>query len=104
MESRWTTHDNRIITSEQFPGRVQVFRYITDAEAAARKGPARRGTEGRPFPTRRPPVRRHSKSNAAAKTSGLGCVMNGKEFWLSQESQYGEESGFGRLALSGLER
>jgi len=27
--------DNRIITTEQFPGRVQVFRYITDAEAAA---------------------------------------------------------------------
>ncbi len=26
-------HNNRIITSEQFPGRVQVFRYITDAEA-----------------------------------------------------------------------
>jgi DNA-binding beta-propeller fold protein YncE len=29
--------DNRIITSEQLPGRVQVFRYITDAEAAAMK-------------------------------------------------------------------
>ncbi|HZT71159.1 MAG TPA: 6-bladed beta-propeller [Terriglobia bacterium] len=27
--------DNRIITTEQFPGRVQVFRYVTDAEAAA---------------------------------------------------------------------
>jgi len=26
---------NRIITGEQFPGRVQVFRYVTDAEAAA---------------------------------------------------------------------
>ena len=30
-------HDNWIITSEQFPGRVQVFRYITDAQAAALK-------------------------------------------------------------------
>ncbi len=30
-------HDNRIITTEQFPGRVQVFRYVTDAEAAAMK-------------------------------------------------------------------
>ena len=29
--------DNRIITTEQFPGRVQVFRYVTDAEAAAMK-------------------------------------------------------------------
>ena len=24
---------NRVITSEQFPGRVQIFRYVTDAEA-----------------------------------------------------------------------
>jgi DNA-binding beta-propeller fold protein YncE len=29
--------DNRIITTEQFPGRVQVFGYVTDAEAAALK-------------------------------------------------------------------
>lgn len=28
---------NRVITSEQFPGRVQVFRYVTDAEAVAEK-------------------------------------------------------------------
>lgn len=35
--------NNRVITSEQFPGRVQVFRYITDAEAAAEK--ARREAE-----------------------------------------------------------
>ncbi|HXY13286.1 MAG TPA: 6-bladed beta-propeller [Terriglobales bacterium] len=34
---------NRIITSEQFPGRVQVFRYVTDGEAAAEK--ARREAE-----------------------------------------------------------
>jgi len=34
---------NRVITSEQFPGRVQVFRYVTDAEAAAEK--SRRQTE-----------------------------------------------------------
>ena len=30
-------HNNRMITSEQFPGRVQVFRYITDAEAKAER-------------------------------------------------------------------
>jgi DNA-binding beta-propeller fold protein YncE len=29
--------NNRVITSEQFPGRVQIFRYVTDAEAAAEK-------------------------------------------------------------------
>jgi 6-bladed beta-propeller len=34
---------NRMITSEQFPGRVQIFRYVTDAEAAAEK--ARREAE-----------------------------------------------------------
>jgi len=27
------TKFNRVITSEQFPGRVQMFRYVTDAEA-----------------------------------------------------------------------
>jgi DNA-binding beta-propeller fold protein YncE len=30
-------HTNRVIVSETFPGRVQVFRYITDAQAAAEK-------------------------------------------------------------------
>jgi DNA-binding beta-propeller fold protein YncE len=34
---------NRVIVSETFPGRVQVFRYITDAEAAALK--ARRDSQ-----------------------------------------------------------
>ena len=29
--------NNRMITSEQFPGRVQVFRYVTDAEAAVER-------------------------------------------------------------------
>jgi hypothetical protein len=28
---------NRVFTTEQFPGRLQVFRYVTDAEAAAEK-------------------------------------------------------------------
>lgn len=35
---------NRVFTSEQYPGRVQQFQYITDAEAAAEK--ARREAEG----------------------------------------------------------
>ena len=25
--------NNRVLTSEQYPGRVQIFRYVTDAEA-----------------------------------------------------------------------
>lgn len=29
--------NNRMITTEQFPGRAQVFRYVTDAEAATEK-------------------------------------------------------------------
>jgi hypothetical protein len=28
---------NRVFTTEQEPGRLQVFRYVTDAEAAAEK-------------------------------------------------------------------
>lgn len=35
--------NNRVITGEQFPGRLQIFRYVTDAEAAAEK--ARREAE-----------------------------------------------------------
>ena len=41
---------NRVITSEQFPGRVQVFRYVTDAEAAAEKG-RREAEPGKPAPS-----------------------------------------------------
>ncbi len=32
---------NRVIVSETFPGRVQMFRYVTDAEAEAEKASAR---------------------------------------------------------------
>jgi len=39
----YDSKNNRMITSEQFPGRVQVFQYVTDAEAAAEK--ARRKAE-----------------------------------------------------------
>jgi hypothetical protein len=28
---------NRVFTTEQYPGRMQMFRYITDAEAAVEK-------------------------------------------------------------------
>lgn len=40
---------NRVFTSEQFPGRVQVFRYVTDAEAAAEKA-RREAEQAKPSP------------------------------------------------------
>jgi len=41
--------NNRMITSEQFPGRVQTFRYVTDAEAAAEKA-RREADQTKPAP------------------------------------------------------
>jgi DNA-binding beta-propeller fold protein YncE len=38
---------NRVIVSETFPGRVQLFRYITDAQAAAEKGRREGATQHR---------------------------------------------------------
>jgi hypothetical protein len=44
LEGLTIDKQNRVITSEQFPGRVQIFQYFTDAEAEAerarREGPA----------------------------------------------------------------
>ena len=37
--------NNRVFTSEQFAGRVQMFRYVTDAEALAEKGQRQRTCE-----------------------------------------------------------
>ena len=60
--------NNRVIVSEQFPGRVQAFQYVTDAEAeAARKKPA-----GEPAkPAVKPVTKEIAPANAqssAAKT------------------------------------
>jgi streptogramin lyase len=41
---------NRVIVSETFPGRVQMFRYVTEAEAAAEKA-RREGAEQKPAST-----------------------------------------------------
>lgn len=41
--------NNRVITSEQFPGRIQVFRYVTDAEAAAERS-RRESEQTKPAP------------------------------------------------------
>jgi sugar lactone lactonase YvrE len=51
--------NNRVITSEQFPGRVQVFRYVTDTEAAAEK-------------SRREAEQTKPTSKAADSTQGKG--------------------------------
>ncbi len=45
-------YNNRIITSEQLPGRVQVFRYVTDAEAAAEKARRDGGRQAEPAEVR----------------------------------------------------
>jgi DNA-binding beta-propeller fold protein YncE len=67
--------NNRIITSEQWPGRLQVFRYVTDAEAAAEK--ARREAEpGKPAP--KPAVTpAQNSSDSPAKTDGAPSKVQG---------------------------
>ena len=66
------SHHNRIITSEQFPGRVQVFRYVTDAEAAALK--AKRDTGGKlTIPDSTPAGPPAQQVNASAKTAAPGA-------------------------------
>lgn len=64
-------HNNRIITSEQFPGRVQVFRYITDAEAKAERD--RRATPGRKAaPEQKPADPKTPTQEAPGKAPGTG--------------------------------
>ncbi len=67
--------NNRIITSEQWPGRLQVFRYVTDAEAAAEK--ARLETEpGKP--ATKPAVTPEQKSSdSPSKTLGVPTKVQG---------------------------
>ena len=42
--------NNRVFTSEIFPGRVQQFRYVTDAEADRRARKKKRRARKRPLP------------------------------------------------------
>jgi len=60
-------YDNRIITSEQFPGRVQVFRYVTDAEADDER--ARRAAGGKPSEPK-PADPKMQNENAPGKVQG----------------------------------
>lgn len=62
----YDSKNNRVITSEQFPGRVQVFRYVTDAEAAAEK--ARREAE------QAKPTNSTQKENPTGKVPGTGAA------------------------------
>ena len=71
------TKNNRVITSEQFPGRVQMFRYVTDAEAAAEKASreAQPGTTPGAGPGQAPeqksPEATPQKSGSQTKAQGL---------------------------------
>ena len=53
---------NRVIVSETFPGRVQMFRYVTDAEAEAEKAQASRRK-----------AREQTRPRAARQSAGARC-------------------------------
>jgi hypothetical protein len=65
---------NRVFTSEQYAGRVQMFRYITDGEAIAerdrRKGEEqKRAAESKPVESTSQKTAAVSDKEPAAKTS-----------------------------------
>jgi DNA-binding beta-propeller fold protein YncE len=64
-------HSNRVIVSETFPGRVQVFRYVTDAQAAAEKA---RREGGAPKSAVEPPSSRQDAS--VTKPAGTAPVAS----------------------------
>ncbi len=68
--------NNRVVTSEQFPGRVQMFRYVTDAEAASEKASREEqhsNTTSKPAtePAQKSPEAAPSNTGAAEKAQGL---------------------------------
>jgi len=70
--------NNRVVTSEQFPARVQMFRYVTDAEAAAEKA-SREAPPGSTTPSpagapaQKTPVAEPPKNDAPARAQGTGA-------------------------------
>ncbi len=69
---------NLVVTSEHFPARVQVFRYVTDAEAAAEKGnregqPSSKTTSPLAAPAQVSTVARPEESYVSAKPQGSGA-------------------------------
>ncbi len=77
--------DNRIITTEQFPGRVQVFQYVDDAEAAAIKEqrenppPAGAKTPGTAAQAQKPAVAPASRQQDAGAGKGAGTAPERKK-------------------------
>jgi DNA-binding beta-propeller fold protein YncE len=77
--------DNRIITTEQFPGRVQVFDYVTDAEAAAIKAqrenprPAGTKTPGAPTNEGAAETAPGKARSAPAQKSAVAPASSGKD-------------------------
>ncbi len=69
---------NLVVTSEHFPARVQVFRYVTDAEAAAEKAsregqPSSKTTSPATAPAQESTVSRPQESYVSAKAQGCGA-------------------------------
>ena len=69
--------NNRVVTSEQFPARVQMFRYVTDAEAAAEKAsreapPGSTTPSPAEAPAQKTPVAEPPKNDAPARAQGTG--------------------------------
>src|SRR5260370_39571877 len=61
--------DNRVIVSEQYPGRLQIFRYVTDAEAEeARKKQVNEPATPSPKATP-PPLKQGDSGGAKAQGS-----------------------------------
>jgi len=58
--------NNRVITSEIFPGRVQIFRYVTDEEAEAEKKLREGGGDGKQATA---PAQKEATTPAAASVA-----------------------------------
>ena len=70
LDGVYIDKNNRIFTSEQFPGRVQMFRYITDAEAEQLKKEkeAQRGGAKAAVQTPAAPAQQAAATAPVAKT------------------------------------
>lgn len=61
--------NNRVITSEQWPGRLQVFRYVTDAEAAAEKASREAEQPGMPAKSVDSPSQKNGEASKGKSSS-----------------------------------
>jgi hypothetical protein len=64
--------NNRVFTSEQYAGRVQMFRYVTDAEALAERG-RREGEEQKKAGGTKPANTSSLKSAPATSTQEVAA-------------------------------